>query len=363
MSAMFEVRDLRVLYGGHPVVEIPRLTIEEGEVLAIIGPNGSGKSTLLRVLALLEKPAEGQVCFKGQPINYKRSLLPYRRRLALVMQHPILRNTSTFENAATGLRFRHLPEREVKRRVSNWLNKLGIAHLDKRNAHTLSGGESQRACLARALSLEPDLLLLDEPFAALDEPSRVSLIDDLQNILNEVSVTTVFVTHDRSEALIFGKKVAVMMGGRIQQLGTPEEVFSKPSNEAVAAFVGADNIISGLVSKAQNGLVSVDAHEREIVAIGSYAVGERLVLCIRPEDVVIEPYSSAAPITSARNKLKGRVVRCTPLGPQYRVVLDCDFPLVSLISKQSFQELSLVERAEVIASFKASGVHIIGKRV
>jgi len=331
-------------------------------VLTIIGPNGSGKSMLLRVLALLERPSRGEVLLRGERVAGGGKALAQRRRSAIVMQQALLRNASTFENVATGLRFRHLPGREIRERVRRWLDRLGIGHLAQRNARTLSGGEAQRASLARALVLDPDLLLLDEPFAALDAPSRVSLMDDLGEILSHVRVSTVFVTHDRTEAQALGDRLAVMMDGRIQQVGTPEEVFSSPINETVAAFVGVENIIAGRVWQQWNGLTSLRVREGEIALVGEYATGETLLACIRPEDVVLETPPTEAVLSSARNRLPGRVTRCIPLGAQYRVMVDCGFPLVSLVTRHSVSDLALAEGVAVVASFKASAIHVIRRR-
>ena len=363
MTFAAEIEDLQVTYGGHTVLDIPHLTVEEGEVLAIIGSNGSGKSTLLRVLALLERPSRGEVMLQGERVEGGGKALTQRRRSAIVLQHALLRNTSTFDNVATGLRFRRIPAREVKERVGLWLDRLGIGHLAQRNARTLSGGEAQRASLARALVLDPDLLLLDEPFAALDAPSRLSLVDDLGEVLSQVRVSTVFVTHDRTAAQALGNRVAVMMDGRIQQLGTPEEVFSSPVNETVAAFVGVENIMAGTARQQSDGVTRLRVRDGEIALVGEYTVGETLLACIRPEEVVLETSHAEGVLSSALNRLSGRVTRCVSLGSQCRVTVDCGFPLVSLVTRRSVSDLGLEEGVQVVASFKASAVHVIRRRV
>lgn len=218
------VRGLRVKRSKRVVLEVEELSIRKGEVLAIIGPNGAGKSTLLLTLARLLKPERGEIWFNGQPASAE-SDLAYRRRIALVLQDPLLCDTSVYENVALGLRFRGAPKNEIQPKVETWLERLGIAHLARRRANELSGGEAQRASLARALVLQPELLLLDEPFAALDFPTRVRLLDDLGQILPESQTTTIFITHNLGEASQLAGRMAVIIDGKLQASGVPEEIL------------------------------------------------------------------------------------------------------------------------------------------
>ena len=195
---MIEIRDLLVRRDGRPVLAIDHLHIERGEVLAVLGPNGAGKTTLLLALARLLKPERGSVHFRSQAGPIENDL-DYRRRLSVVLQEPLLLDRSVFDNVAAGLRFRHLTEGEVRERSAAWLEKLGIAHLRGRPGLSLSGGEAQRVALARAFVLEPELLLLDEPFASLDAVARQALADELRRLLAETRTTTVFITHDPVE--------------------------------------------------------------------------------------------------------------------------------------------------------------------
>ncbi len=195
---------LVVRLGGRTVLEVPSLAVERGEVLAIIGPNGSGKSTLLQALALLAPLTSGKLCFEGESVHRGSDLVALRRRMAVVFQEPLLLNMSLRENVTLGLRLRGLPQSQVACRADFWLQRFGIDSLATRHARALSGGEAQRASLARAFALEPEVLFLDEPFAALDAPTRAELIESLVAVLRETGVTTVFVTHDRNEALALG---------------------------------------------------------------------------------------------------------------------------------------------------------------
>lgn len=236
MTTLIEIRDLLVKRGKHPALELDHLSIEKGEVLAVVGPNGAGKSTLLLTLARLLKPERGEIRFSGQQAEAE-SDTAYRRRIALVMQDPLLFDTSVFDNVASGLRFRGVSRDEIRRNVPLWLERLGVGHLSKRRAGQLSGGEAQRVSLARALVLEPELLLLDEPFSALDPPTRSRLLEDLHTLLSETATTTVFVTHDLPEAVQLAGRIAVIVSNRLRQVGSPAEVFDLPADDEVARFL------------------------------------------------------------------------------------------------------------------------------
>ncbi len=359
MSAIVEIKEIQVVKKRHTILDVPELTVNRGETFTVIGPNGAGKSTLLRVLGLLEAPAQGTVTFDGEPVKFRGNLLRFRRKIALVLQEAMLRNASTFENVATGLRFRGISHRETSKRAEVWMERLDISHLKRQNARTLSGGEAQRVSLARALVLDPELLLLDEPFSALDEPSRDSLMEDLQRILDETKISTIFVTHQRSEALAFSDRVAVMLNGHIKQVGDTETVFSSPISEEVASFTGVENILTGLVTDMKKGLATIEIHGRELAVVGDYSIGDEVTLGIRPEDVVVETQGAHTSQTSARNHLYGTISRFTSLGSQFRIAIDCGFPLVALVTKISFSEMGFDVGMTVIASFKASAVHVL----
>jgi len=353
------VRGVLVERAGHRILFVEELDVSPGEVLAVVGPNGAGKSTLIHVLALLERPSAGEVLFDGRPV--RNSLLSYRRRMAVVFQEPLLLDATVESNVGSGLALRGVPRAERGHRVRRWLERFGIATLARRSARTLSGGEAQRVSLARALALEPEVLLLDEPFAALDEPTRQALIDDLDRALTETGTTVVFVSHDRAEALRLGDRVAVIIGGLIRQVGPPSQVFAAPADEEVAAFLGVETIVPGCISAVEEGLAVVEVSGGRVEAASALegpGAGEVLV-CLRPEDVVLSPADDRPPATSARNRLPAVVRRVVRSGAQARVELDAGFPLVALITKQSLEELSLEAGSRVVASFKATAVHLI----
>ena len=357
---ILEGRDLRVVHGNLTVLEVPRIEVREGEVLSLIGPNGAGKSTLLRVLGLLEPPTSGEVRFRGEPVPWgTRALLTMRRRCACVFQEALLCDASVEANAALGLRLRRRPAIEVASRVALWLQRLGVAHLAGRRARTLSGGEAQRLSLARALAIQPEILLLDEPFAALDPPTRAELLTLLQELLREAGCTTIFVTHDREEALRLGDRIGVMIDGRIRQIGRSPEVFGHPTSEEVARFVGVETILEGRVIGERDGLLRIETDGAVIEALGEVRVGRHVLVCLRPEDLVIRGRGDRTSQESARNHLDGVVEGATRLEAQYRVRINCGPQVVALVTKQSFEEMGLVAGSPVGVTFKASAVHPI----
>jgi tungstate transport system ATP-binding protein len=358
MKTVVELSGIRVAYEGTVTLEVPRLEVGAGEILAVIGPNGSGKSTLLRIIGLLDSPTAGEVKFQGEPLGRSR-LLDARRQMATVFQDPLLVDGTVFENVALGLRFRGMPQDEIDHRVGAWLERFHIAALAERPARTLSGGEAQRTALARALVLRPALLLLDEPFSALDQPTREALIEELDGILREDRVTTVLVTHDRGEAMALGDRVAVMMRGRILQVDEASRLFRAPATEEIARFVGVETILDGRVLSVQAGVATLDVEGQKIEVAAEVAPGDRVRLCLRPEDVTVMAPDASVLASSVRNHLRGTIARLVPVGPYVRVVVDCGFSLVALVTHRSVEELGLKEGAPVIAAFKATAPHVI----
>jgi tungstate transport system ATP-binding protein len=355
---LLTANNLQVLRGNISVLEIPQFALEEGETLAILGPNGAGKSTFLLTLARLLKYAQGELLFKGQDISLPEMTVSYRRRLAIVFQEPLLLNTTVFNNVAAGLKIRRLGRAEIEQRVSRYAELVKITHLLKRDARKLSGGESQRTNLARAFATEPELILLDEPFANLDAPSRDSLIDDLHSILGQTKTTAILATHDRLEALRLADRLAVMDGGRIVQIGACHEVMNHPVNEVVASFVGMETVFSGCVQSVTDGAFVIAVAGHAIEALGKVAVGEQVICCIRPEHIIISQ-DNAMQGTSVRNNLPAKIVKIVPQGPFFKLHLDCGFFLASYVTQQSLENLSLQEGKDITVSFKATAVHVI----
>ena len=233
---MIEIRKLLIQRNGRDALRIDSLDIKHGETLAVVGPNGAGKSTLLLALAQLLKPSDGEVVFNGNLLS-RLDDLEYRRKISFVFQDPLLLDMTVEQNIALGLKFRNIPKEEIHARVWSWIKHLGIESLAKRRASQLSGGEAQRVSLARAFVLEPELLLLDEPFAALDPPTRAKLLEDLSALLAQDHRTAVFVTHNLNEAAKLSHRIAVIVNGMLRQVGTAKQIKSHPADETVKAFL------------------------------------------------------------------------------------------------------------------------------
>lgn len=251
--AALVLREAIVRYGARTILNVPELCLTHGETVTLIGPNGAGKSTLLHIAALLRPPDQGEVWIGGERA-VPRNRLRLRRRIAMVFQDPLLFDRSVLANAAAGVRFHGAGRRDAERIATGWLERFGIGDLARRGARSLSGGEAQRVSLARAFATDPELLLLDEPFAGLDAPTRSALIPELAARLRESGTAALIVTHDQTEALALGDRLGIMLGGRIAQLGPPAEVIARPMEVAIAAFLGIGNLLTGCVEDAGAGV-------------------------------------------------------------------------------------------------------------
>lgn len=349
--------NLIVRRGGRTLLDLPAFELPAGSVTSLIGPNGAGKTTLVLQLSLLQRPDAGELFFDGASTRGRE--LALRRRMAVVFQEPLLLDRTVAANVETGLRLRGVPGAQRQDRVTRWLARFGMNGYSGRSPRTLSGGEAQRVSLARAFALEPQVLLLDEPFSALDQPTREAITADLTAALAETGVTTLVVTHDRDEAAQLGHRVAVMIGGRITQTGTPSGVFSAPADELTAAFVGIETMVPATVISREGDLVRLTAggHEIEALATGSFTDA---LICLRPEDVSIAPAGEQMP-GSARNHLPGRVTQIVRSGSDARVRIDCGFPLIARVTCRSLDDLGMEVGSSVVASFKATAVHLLAK--
>jgi tungstate transport system ATP-binding protein len=236
MSEFISIRDLLIQRNGRDALTINSLEIQRGETLAIVGPNGAGKSTLLLAFAHLLKPAKGEIKFLDRNLKDWNEL-EYRRKIAFVFQDPLLMDMTVEKNIALGLKFRGIDKEETRMRVGRWSKTMGVDSLLGRRAGQLSGGEAQRVSLARAFVLDPELLLMDEPFSAVDPPTRAQLLKDLSSLLSQDHRTTIFVTHNLKEAAQVGERVAVIINGELKQVGTPKQIKEKPADKSVREFL------------------------------------------------------------------------------------------------------------------------------
>jgi tungstate transport system ATP-binding protein len=360
LKPILSADNLKVELGGVAVLDIPVFCLYEKEVVTIVGPNGSGKSTFLLTLAGLLKPVEGNLFFRGESLDSHDSAFRFRRRISMVFQEPLLFDTTVYQNVAAGLKIRGLSKAEIKERVLKYLQCFHCEHLADRSARKLSGGESQRVGLARAFAVEPEIILLDEPFSSLDPPTRHALIRDLDAIVKETGTTTVMVTHVESEALSMSDRIMVMNDGEVVQVGNPSAVRNNPSNEFVAKFVGMETVLSGNVLECRDDTLVISVMGNKFHAIGSSASGDDVQCGIRPENVLVD-IPSIPGLRDYKNVFEGRITNVYSMGPFWKLNLDCGFPLVSLVTRDLFDDLNLSEGKAVSVSFKPSSVHLIYK--
>jgi len=358
--ALIEASDLGQKFDGRHVLKDITLTIDKGDVLVLIGPSGAGKTTLVRLLDLLDSPTSGQICFDGVDVTRShRQRLEARRRMAYVQQKPVVFSMSVYDNVACGLGWRHEKQEVIRQRVADALELVGMADCRRRDAKTLSGGETQRVAIARALVIEPEVLLLDEPTANLD-PVSVSKVEDiLAHVINEKRMTIVMATHDMSQGQRLAGRIGVLMNGELLQVGSPGEIFWAPRSRQVAEFVGVENILAGIITERDDNLVGINVTGNIVQAISDCAIGDKVDVMIRPEDITL---SLARETSSARNVFRGAITRMTLLVPLVRIEVYCGFPLMGVLTTRSVQELGLNIGQQVNASFKATAVHVIKRR-
>lgn len=353
---MLKLRDITKRFGDTDVLRGVSAEIQKGEIFTIIGPSGAGKSTLLRIIDFLDTPTSGSVIFGGRDITSEGSI-EVRRRMGMVFQKSATFNTTVFENVAIGLRFRGMPETDVRKKITEALEIVGLTGFEERKAKTLSGGEMQRVALARVLVTNPDLLLLDEPTANLD-PVSVEMIEDLIKKINQdFGITILMSTHDMVQGQRLAHRIGVMMNGIFSQIGTPREIFSAPHDRYVARFVGIENIIEGTITAKDGGLATIEADGTLLYAISPLTERTHVHLFLRPEDIALSCTGEHA--TSVRNVLPGKVVEITPMGPLNRLILDCGVELIAVITWKATEELGIRVGSEICASFKASAVHVV----
>ncbi len=354
---MLKIVNLCYGRGGREVLRNINLEVEKGQVFALIGPTGAGKTTLLRLIDLLEIPTSGEIYFEGAKVTRgRRRRLELRRRMAFVLQKPVAFNMNVRDNIAYGLKWRGKNRVEVREKVTHLLEVVGLSALGDKNANTLSGGEAQRLAIARAVAVEPEVLLLDEPTANLDPVSTLKIEELVLNIFRQYQTTIIMATHDLSQGRRLASRIGVMVNGEIIQVGNADDIFSSPSNREVAEFVGVENIVGGRVVSREGELAAIDVGGKVIEAVSDSAVGEEVHACIRPEDITL---MMTQPLSSARNSFPGEVTRVKLSGSLARVQVDCGFPLAVLVTKRSVEGLNLESGRQVYASFKATAVHVI----
>ncbi len=337
-----EIRGLWKAFGGHTVLRDVSLDIPEGELVALLGPSGCGKTTLLRILAGLEAADTGEVRHGGEEISARSAR---ERNVGLVFQHyALFRHMTVAENIGFALRVRHRPRAELAARVDELLGLVQLDGFRDRYPHQLSGGQRQRVALARALATSPRILLLDEPFGALDARVRQELRRWLRRLHDELHVTSVFVTHDQEEAFEVSDRVVLMNAGRIEQVGTPAQVFEEPASPFVMRFLGAVNVFRGHVDGER-------AYVNDLVFAAPGATSRKSAhVYVRPHELEIH----RAPVPGS---FPARVVRLVPLGAAVRVELSAD------ARGQGVEVEMDLRRSEALALVPGEEVHVSPRRI
>jgi iron(III) transport system ATP-binding protein len=314
-------RFIRAEHGAAAVADVS-LTVEPGELLTLLGPSGCGKTTTLRMVAGFERPDTGQVLIDDQDVT---GLMVYRRSIGFVFQnYALFPHLTVFENVAYGLRVQRLSEAVVRERVGRVLALVGLPGYERRFPNQLSGGEQQRVAVARAVVVEPRLLLFDEPLSNLDAKLRVQMREELSRLQRQLGITTVYVTHDQEEAMAISDRIAVMQAGRVAQVGTARDLYRAPRSVFVAQFIGRVNLLPARVVRAGPGAATVALWRREVTvpADGAGAIGADVSLVLRPESVGLLAAGAAPP--AGEIAVDGVVRSRTFLGEKVEYTVEVD---------------------------------------
>ena len=306
---IIELKDIFVSFGEEKVLDGLSLAIKDNEFITLLGPSGCGKTTTLRIIAGFLDANHGEVVFEDKKINGVPS---YKRQVNTIFQrYALFPHLNVYENVAFGLRVKKLKENEIKEIVTEMLHLVNLDGFEKRSISTLSGGQQQRVAIARAIANKPKVLLLDEPLAALDLKLRKDMQKELRRIQRQLGITFVFVTHDQEEALTMSDRVVVMNKGKIQQIGTPQDIYNEPENAFVADFIGESNILDGVMKK--DFVAEFSGHVFECLDKGFFE-NENVDVVVRPEDVDIVPVE--------KGMLTGTVTSVDFLGVHYEIIVD-----------------------------------------
>ena len=309
MKKIIELKNVTKAFDGEVVLDNISLDIYDNEFLTLLGPSGCGKTTTLRLIGGFESADEGDIIFMGENIN---NVPPHKRNVNTVFQrYALFPHLNVFENVAFPLREKKVPKAEIEQKVRDMLSLVALTGFEHRSVTSLSGGQQQRVAIARALVSQPKVLLLDEPLAALDLKLRKDMQQELKKIQKATGITFVFVTHDQEEALSMSDTVVVMSEGRIQQIGTPIDIYNEPENAFVADFIGESNIVDGVMLEDRK--VAFSGHVFDCVDAG-FGKKEPVDVVVRPEDVDI--------VAEEKGMLKGVVTSVTFLGVHYEIIVD-----------------------------------------
>ncbi|MDI3480439.1 MAG: tungstate transport system ATP-binding protein [Tepidanaerobacteraceae bacterium] len=369
---IIEGQDILVTAGESRILQLNRVGLEEGKVFSVIGPNGSGKSTLLRVMALLQSPHSGSVKFRGKKVM-PRDRIKIRRRMAVVFQEPLLLDATVEENVVIGLRIRGMDTLSARKRAKFWLERFKVAHLSKRWARAISGGEARRVSLAGAFALEPEVLFMDEPFANLDAPTRESLLMELSEVLHSTGTTTFFVSHDFKEVAYLADSTMALFDGKPIQQDLPQNILERPATERLAKFVGIENIWPARVIEATPNKITADIKGKKIVvaAAGVQENGVRLregdviKIALRGEKVDCAHWSSKkanhnydfAPHNPAKdNRWEGTVKSVFAFGDIIKITAECGIEVKISVPSRFLNEFRVGDPIIIFFSAEAPAI-------
>ena len=330
-------------FDGETVLDNMSLEIHDKEFVTLLGPSGCGKTTLLRIIGGFETPDAGDVFFDGKRIN---DVPPYQRQVNTVFQrYALFPHLNVFDNIAFGLRIRKCPDEEIRTKVKEMLSMVNLKGFERRRVSTLSGGQQQRVAIARALVNQPKVLLLDEPLSALDLKLRKDMQNELKNIQHQTGITFIYVTHDQEEALSMSDTVVVMENGKVQQIGSPTDIYNEPVNAFVADFIGESNIVDGVMLKDRRAKFSGQVFD---CVDGGFEPNEAVDVVVRPEDVDV--------VSPEKGMLKGLVTGVTFRGVHYEIIVDVGG------FKWMIQTTDFVAEGETIGLYiEPDAIHIMKK--
>jgi len=353
MTGLVELRNITKHFGETIALNDVSLEIAEKEVFTLLGPNGSGKTTLLRIMASIEKPTKGDVFFHSERIC-DSNRMQVRRMCTMVFQRTALFNSTVYKNVAYGLKLRGYSKRDTEEGIRNSLTLVQLQGYEKRQAKKLSGGEQQRVSLARALALETELLLLDEPTANLD-PKNASIIEStISRVNREFGTTVVMATHNILQAQNLTKKIVFLSAGKIVTMGPAKKIFGDSSRD-LANFTRLQNVFSGESKTLKEGTSLVDVGDGVQIEVAAKKTGE-VTIYVSPDDIIL----SKKPVrSSARNTLKGKIVEITDLGTVVKLKILAGKTFTVQITKRSLAEMRINIGSDIFIAFKASSVQIL----
>jgi ABC-type Fe3+/spermidine/putrescine transport system ATPase subunit len=342
-----ELRDIVKRFGSLEAVSHVSLDIRAGELFTLLGPSGCGKTTILRLIGGFHDPDHGEISFGGKRVT---GIPPYERNIGMVFQNYALwPHMTVFDNIAYGLKLKKIPRGEIGDRASHVLGLVNLKGLEKRYPGQLSGGQQQRVALARALVLNPDVLLLDEPLSNLDAKIRLQVRAEIRKLQKELAITTIYVTHDQEEALTLSDRIAVIEQGKLQQVGTPWDLYERPANPFVADFIGINNLIPGQLQEhaEPGGQITVKAEVGVLLAESNarFDTGDRCMICVRPETAEI---GTTEPPGESVNRIRGVVSFASFIGNTIRYDVDIGSDIIFRVDIQNPRDHTPYDLGETV---------------